>query len=72
MEGQKEVLRDPGEEGLFVGEKPYLTRTNLNIIENQLLTQGNRWVGCVGSYWYCTMFVVCAFVCFFSEELLLG
>ncbi|KAK4315922.1 hypothetical protein Pmani_012883 [Petrolisthes manimaculis] len=42
VEGEKEVLRDPEEEGLFVGEKPYLTRTNLNIIENQLLKQRNR------------------------------
>ncbi|XP_068212365.1 coiled-coil and C2 domain-containing protein 2A-like isoform X2 [Palaemon carinicauda] len=37
-------LRDLEDEGLFVGEKPYVSLTNLHIIENRLLQQKNkRW-----------------------------
>ncbi|XP_066945130.1 coiled-coil and C2 domain-containing protein 2A isoform X2 [Macrobrachium rosenbergii] len=39
-----EELRDLEDEGLFVGEKPYLSQTNQHIIENRLLRQKNkRW-----------------------------
>ena len=35
-------VRDPLEEGLYVGEKPFLTPANCNIVENRLLRQNNR------------------------------
>lgn len=35
-------VRDPQEEGLYVGEKPFLTPANRNIVENRLLRQNNR------------------------------
>lgn len=43
-------VRNLEEEGLYIGEKPYITRTNINIIENRLLQQGNRhWFSETGS-----------------------
>lgn len=36
-------VRDLEDEGLYIGEKPYITQTNINIIENRILRQGNRW-----------------------------
>ncbi|XP_050733212.1 coiled-coil and C2 domain-containing protein 2A-like [Eriocheir sinensis] len=43
-------LRDPVEEGLYVGEKPFLTPANRNIVENRLLRQNNRhWFSETGS-----------------------
>ncbi|XP_027211413.2 coiled-coil and C2 domain-containing protein 2A [Penaeus vannamei] len=35
-------VRDLEDEGLYIGEKPYITQTNINIIENRILRQGNR------------------------------
>ncbi|XP_045591878.2 coiled-coil and C2 domain-containing protein 2A isoform X1 [Procambarus clarkii] len=43
-------LRNLEDEGLFVGAKPYITPTNINIIENRLLQQGDRhWFSETGS-----------------------
>ncbi|XP_063875385.1 coiled-coil and C2 domain-containing protein 2A-like isoform X2 [Scylla paramamosain] len=43
-------VRDPLEEGLYVGEKPFLTPANRNIVENRLLRQNNRhWFSETGS-----------------------
>ncbi|XP_053631071.2 coiled-coil and C2 domain-containing protein 2A isoform X2 [Cherax quadricarinatus] len=43
-------LRNLEEEGLYVGEKPFIKQTNINIIENRLLQQGNRnWFSETGS-----------------------
>ncbi|XP_042214850.1 coiled-coil and C2 domain-containing protein 2A-like [Homarus americanus] len=36
------ALRNLADEGLYIGEKPYITQTNLNITENRFLRQGSR------------------------------
>ncbi|CAL4135943.1 unnamed protein product [Meganyctiphanes norvegica] len=40
--GDNKEVRNIEEEGLHVGEKSYISKTNLNIIESRLLRQGNK------------------------------